>query len=271
MAVGRTVTIGADPEVFLKKDGNYVSAIGLIGGTKEHPKKQGIGFVQEDNVAAEFNIPPAKSAAEFAKYIQRMLDEVKALAEKQGCSVDISSYARFTAKDLSHPKAMEIGCDPDFNAWEMEANPAFSAAQLRDARVAGGHVHIGYPDAHKDPLHAIRLIKVCDLYLGVPGVLLDPDVRRREFYGRAGAFRPKPYGVEYRVLSNFWIGDKSYQEWVFNQAYKAYITCEQFAREFVVNKKLCYDIQACINTGNKAVAQNLVLHYGIQLPPAKEV
>ena len=33
------ITIGADPEVFVKDDtGQVVSAIGIIGGTKEKPK-----------------------------------------------------------------------------------------------------------------------------------------------------------------------------------------------------------------------------------------
>jgi hypothetical protein len=33
----------------------------------------------------------------------------------------------------------------------------------------------------------------------------DKDKERRKLYGKPGAFRPKPYGCEYRVLSNAWV------------------------------------------------------------------
>jgi hypothetical protein len=33
----------------------------------------------------------------------------------------------------------------------------------------------------------------------------DKDTERRKLYGKPGAFRPKPYGCEYRVLSNAWV------------------------------------------------------------------
>lgn len=51
------------------------------------------------------------------------------------------------------------------------------------------------------------LIPLLDLYIGIPSVLLDDSkqqVERRKVYGRAGEFRLTPYGIEYRVLSNFW-------------------------------------------------------------------
>src|SRR3546814_7881426 len=34
-------------------------------------------------------------------------------------------------------------------------------------------------------------------------------------YGAAGAFRTKPYGVEYRVLSNAWLKDSNLMSWVY--------------------------------------------------------
>jgi hypothetical protein len=40
-------------------------------------------------------------------------------------------------------------------------------------------------------------------------------------YGRAGAFRPKPYGVEYRVLSNVWLRESSMVKWIWNQTFYA--------------------------------------------------
>ena len=40
-------------------------------------------------------------------------------------------------------------------------------------------------------------------------------------YGAAGAFRPKPYGVEYRVLSNAWLLTEDRMRFVYKQTVKA--------------------------------------------------
>jgi hypothetical protein len=52
--------IGADPEFFLrdKATGKFVSAHGLIPGTKRQPMKVDKGAVQVDGMALEFNIDP---------------------------------------------------------------------------------------------------------------------------------------------------------------------------------------------------------------------
>jgi len=55
-----------------------------------------------------------------------------------------------------------------------------------------------------------------DLYLGVPSVLMDKGELRKQLYGKAGAYRMKPYGVEYRTLSNFWIFSDTTIGWVWD-------------------------------------------------------
>jgi len=65
------------------------------------------------------------------------------------------------------------------------------------------------------------LVKQLDCYLGLPSVVWDRDAKRRQMYGAAGAFRPKPYGVEYRVLSNAWLLNEKRMRFVFNQTVKA--------------------------------------------------
>jgi hypothetical protein len=51
-----------------------------------------------------------------------------------------------------------------------------------------------------------------DLFVGIPSVLIDhgtDSYKRRKYFGRAGSHRDKPYGLEYRVLSPFWLRNKS--------------------------------------------------------------
>lgn len=58
---GKTYTIGADPEVFVGREGQFFSAHGLVPGNKRRPHKVDRGAVQVDGMALEFNIDPASS------------------------------------------------------------------------------------------------------------------------------------------------------------------------------------------------------------------
>jgi len=65
------------------------------------------------------------------------------------------------------------------------------------------------------------LTKTLDVYLGAVSLLWDQEDRRRELYGAAGAFRPKPYGMEYRVLSNKWISSPILRKLVYHNTMDA--------------------------------------------------
>ena len=71
----------------------------------------------------------------------------------------------------------------------------------------------------------LLIVKTLDIFLGVPGIHLYKDIRRKHRYGKAGAFRVKRYGefdgVEYRVLSNFWVKSEEFRKWAFNSIQKA--------------------------------------------------
>ena len=256
------LTIGADPEVFLKhlKTGKFVSSIGKIGGTKRSPRLlERIGFaLQEDNVATEFNIPPAKDLKSFVESIEWSIKRIKEEVVTQGLGVAIMPAADFPPEELVDPRTKHAGCDPDYNAWTRKMNPRPKVAE-GTLRTGAGHVHVGY--SPKSGISREALIKSLDLNLGVGSVILDADVLRKSLYGKAGAFRPCSYGVEYRVLSNFWLTSKRLTKWVYNQTHAAFSMAAEKGEGFF--DEIGDEIQACINTSDKAMSKELLKRYNI--------
>ncbi len=216
--------IGADPEFFLKRRNKHISGFGVIPGTKEKPYKVDKGAIQVDGMALEFNIHPAETPECFVINIQTVLKILRDMVPKT-MSFSFTPVAVFTPEyiEKQHPMARALGCSPDWNAYTTRENtPPDDTSNIR---TAAGHIHIGWKEKNHNLEHieeCIMLVKQLDYMLGIPSILLDPVSRRREMYGKAGCFRPKPYGVEYRVLSNFWLKNKKYMSWVFMQTKLAY-------------------------------------------------
>lgn len=214
-------TLGADPEMLVrdKLTKLIVPVCGKIGGTKDKPvtfiKTDGQplqGYMyQEDNVSFEVNIPPAQSASTFIRSIEKVLHYSEKKLVEAGLYADTRNAAhRFAADQLLSDQAKTIGCDPDMCAYggaddAPMAREPFDIKDLGTWRYAGGHVHFGYDPDLGVPHHVIvRLIDAC-VYL--PILHKDKQKARRPKYGLAGLYRPKPYGVEYRSMSNFWLSD----------------------------------------------------------------
>jgi hypothetical protein len=215
----KNVTLGADPELFLEINGEIVSAEGLIGGTKEFPKliSETGHAIQEDNVMIEFNIPPSKSVIEFTNNINQVKDYLEALAIIQGGKLNISASAELDPKYLQSEQALQFGCEPDYNLYLKAKNyPPITGGTLR---TCGGHIHIGYKNPNQNDSE--KIVYAMDFILGLESIVLDKDDRRREMYGKAGCFRFKSYGVEYRTLSNFWIANDSLINWAYLKTMQA--------------------------------------------------
>lgn len=223
-------SVSSDPEFFLtdKKAGHAVISCGKFGGTKKNPKRISNGFIQEDNVALELNPFPSSTFGSFVYNHVTLLEEVKGILDTMGLELSPLAFIKFSEAELFHPLSWTAGCEPDYSAWEngeVNSPPNFF---LTHDRCAGGHVHIAW-DSFEDTFQTdvefnkrIDFIKVLDLSLGVPSVLMDEDSSRRALYGKAGAFRPKAVGnkdkyngVEYRTLSNFWMFKREFIEWVY--------------------------------------------------------
>lgn len=255
--------IGADPEMFLvDRAGNFKSSIGLIGGSKEYPAPMGRPgfFVQEDNVATEFNIPPAPTKEVFVESISWAVSTIQQRVNEIGLDIRITSSAFFAASELSTPEARVFGCTPDYDVYEGGMPNPRPTNVDPTLRTCGGHVHIGYPEKDDD-VFSRRLIRACDLFLGVPSVLVDADMTRHNLYGKAGCYRPTSYGVEYRTLSNWWIVAREYAEWVYDQTRRAYDYMK--AGDLEPLRLEGENIRTIINTHDMARAQTLMEKFHI--------
>lgn len=256
-----TITIGCDPEIFgfdpNKKE--VVSLVGMIGGSKDKPLPVPFGSLQEDNVAAEIGITPAKTKHDFSFNINAVMAQLKQKVEAKGLDLLISPSAILKDEYLLSEAALRFGCEPDLNAWTLEWNPP-PKADNPNLRSCGGHVHVGFdsPDMEKQML----LVRSMDIHLGLPSLFMDTDTRRRELYGKAGACRPKEYGVEYRTLSNFWLQSDKLMHWVFDQTHKAIKFVEE-NHSFLRENELHEDIQNSINTGNSNSAKDILNYLGV--------
>lgn len=261
------ILVGCDPEVFVKRDGKFLSAFGLIKGDKKNPQKIRNGAVQVDGMALEFNIDPAASEDQFLFNVQDVFNAMCAMVP--GYEVVATPVATFDKAYMkAQPaEALELGCDPDYNGWTGLANPRPDGD--RDFRTASGHVHIGWTNNENtsDGRHVARCraaVKQLDFFLGLPSLFYDADTKRREMYGKAGACRFKPYGVEYRTLSNRWLSSETLMRWVFRAT--------QAAMAQVMQGNMLFDkhgdIQEIINTSDLKRASAIIEAEGIEVVAA---
>lgn len=255
--------LGADPEVFLKDRNNkHLSVIGMIGAGKEDPLQvPGMpkGFtLQEDNVALEFGQPPAATADEFVFNTRAAM--LAGLSTLKGKRFSRLSCTVFEEDQMSHPMAHIFGCEPDFDAYTGKKNSK-PVPPHPFMRSAGGHIHVELPK--KTTQKEKRLLaRAMDLYLGVPSVLMDKDTGRRRQYGKAGCLRYKPYGMEYRTLSNFWIFKKPLIRWVWSQTARAMEATKEPSWDNNITTTL---VKRAINENNKEIAEFLVSLHNLEV------
>lgn len=251
------VLIGADPEAFVRRGPNQIShCIGILGGSKESPRKVLDGAVQEDNVLFEFNVDASEYCDTFAQRILTVLTQGQEILADNGLHLvpDLSSHVYDDMEGFPE-KAFEFGCTPDYNGLTGEQNPRPSAENLM-LRTAGGHVHIGWSHLGEVTKELqSKVIVACDYLLGLQSLLEDVDNRRRELYGKAGACRYKEYGVEYRTLSNYWIWNQQRVKMIHRRAQLACgVAHDPVAYELLTAIVTPAEVQAVINAGDAQMA-----------------
>ena len=222
-------TFGSDPEFFVQTmDGKLISPrVTGCTGTKAEPTASPFPSLkwQVDGLALEFNTPGCDlyfgSVAD--KIYNAFYSEVPG---KDGKYYRLSNKVChvFTPEEVqeSAKQDFELGCSPDFDAWlDGKQNPPPKPDKPL-FRTTSGHISIGFPTMLNEALKGSYRIKfmstfvraledtftsLCKL-LGVKET--EEELKRRKLYGRPGSFREKPFGLEWRTLSNRWVWDKSY-------------------------------------------------------------
>lgn len=267
--------IGTDTEVFLMdQKQQLVPAVGLVGGTKAKPRpldEDGTA-VQEDNVMLEFNTIPAENVEQWLSNVNHALMLIIDEMKQKKLVLSYSPSVVFSEDQLKTRQAQEMGCDPDYSAWTLLENPGQSPRSLKNIRTAGGHIHVSFRYKGKLPerVQFMNLIRMMDLTLGVPSVILDDDDRRRNFYGIAGAHRIKHEDrVEYRTLSNFWLRNDTLKRWVYNNtafAVRKLNMLGSFVGEQLWGDYMQEDIINCLANSDRKLAEKIVDTHRIPMP-----
>lgn len=207
-------TLGSDPELLLfdLHQGKIVSAITVLGRDKHDPIDLGDGIkMYSDNVLVEAAFPPADSKQGILDSFRKVFSRMKNQLGERYTLLPMASHV-YADDELKEPVAWESGCSPNYDVYARKSN--LPADFTNGLRTGSFHIHIGNADWKKKDCSQKLLtleskeqaIKLLDIFVGVSSVIFDRDPTahaRRRLYGKAGEFRPTPYGVEYRVLGNF--------------------------------------------------------------------
>lgn len=243
----KNLTIGSDPEVFVKNNTNdqLASIIGVFKAGKNDPKDIGMGcFVQEDNILAEFNIPPCKSEKEFLDAINYAKSTIEVMIAPKGLDLHYSSSELATNDILKDDQAHVFGCAESYNTIlqrpiEIDQNEIYGIKM----RSSGFHIHFGWDnptDEERD-----RLSIFFELCVTLPLLLEDnDDYNRRKFYGKIGDVRDKEYGLECRSLGGYFLRNDDTIKDIYQRSLKA---VEMAKNSEITNEDLIEDVSMYID------------------------
>lgn len=235
-------TFGTDPEFMISRWDELVSAISVLPKKEDAVSRGGSKFYF-DNVLAEIAVKPARNKDEAVSNIGTALQNLSKLVKPNRFLVRASAI--YESDQLEDKQARVAGCNPEWNVYTLRCVlPPEEVILKTNFRTAGGHIHVG-GDGLEDPINAFNVIKMLDLFLGVPSIFLDGDEsgrERRKIYGHAGSHRATEYGFEYRPLGNFWLSSPELVELVYDILSFCLQSVEEKLHEkfWTVNEKLLH-------------------------------
>lgn len=227
-------TFGTDPEfMVVDRDGNIRSAIRFIEGDRDNRIMQGEYGFYYDNVLAECAVKPANSKEEAVANIREALTRYAEILEPHGVRLTTRASHEFEDAELDTGKMVKsplgemvregrfAGCKEEKCAYTLstiDPKAIQKSILANNLRTAGGHVHLG-TELGKSYIPCVSLIRMLDLFVGLPSVILDRDessLRRRSLYGFPGRYRQPKWGCEYRTLGNFWLSSPGLVELIYD-------------------------------------------------------
>lgn len=200
-------SLGCDPEIFVTVGGKVLPAWEFL----PHRKTAKLGTVMAywDGFQAEFCTPAQTCLAYLVDSARQGLLAVLNAARKHSPKAELclDSVIEAPPEILATAKMehVELGCDPSRNAYNLHGLPVVDGRSL-PLRTVGGHVHLGCGRLGEETER--RIITAIDAIAGVPLVAVfrsDLPIRRT-LYGLPGEYRTPKHGLEYRSLSNAWLG-----------------------------------------------------------------
>jgi hypothetical protein len=285
-------TFGCDPEFILTKNAEIVSAIPLLPAKNKAIEIDG-SFFYHDNVLAEIAIKPSSNKFELIENVKNALKNLCSLIEPVKISNKVCQ--EFPNKELTPINSRIATYNPEYDVYDLhEILPPNNLIKLKEdyfeyktkMRTAGGHIHLG-SDFLFENYNSIMVIKMMDLFVAIPSLFIDSQEnskQRRTMYGKAGSHRVPDHGVEYRVLSNFWLTSPQHaglifdlcqftMEFVNERKYEKFWTIESdiFESPRPVDAFNCFGYDAerlieCINTCNQKEAEKFMYFIANYLP-----
>ena len=257
--------IGSDFELFLfdKNKDEVINAKKYVKGTKKEPfnfdKSNQFWCTSLDNISMEGNIPPCSTGEEFSNSIQKVIDYMNSTLPENLCTIHTPAVY-VNPKQLNTKESRTLGCEPTLNAYTEMENP-MPDGHSTNLRTCCTHVHLSYDNMNKRT--SFDFIKACDLFLGVPSLLIEPSNQRRVLYGKLGECRLSNKTIEYRVLSSYFSKDENLRQWVFNNTVKAIEFLNEGNR---VSENVVDLIHEAFYHDNTRVAKQLIREFNIPMP-----
>lgn len=232
-------TFGSDPEFMIINSQNKLkTAIPLLPNKNVPLIVEGSKFYY-DNVLAEIAINPADSYYDVIYNTKRAFENLNSIIHP--LNFIIRAADNYTTRELLDKDATEICEGLEWNAYTLKCIvPPKETIATTPFRTAGGHIHLG---VDFDSYQNLSLVKMMDLFIGIPSLFLDKDpssIKRRSMYGKAGMHRTPNYGIEYRTLGNFWLSSPELTGLIYNLCDFAinFVKEEKYTKFWSVDEKL---------------------------------